>query len=313
MTIFFIAFSLLFGTASAYDSKLEAALRRISMQHVAIIYKRSRPDAEKLANRLRAWFERQHIEVFCAQNIDDSDLACGHERIDIPHNAELAVVLGGDGTLLSVARFLEDRATPIVGVNLGGLGFLTEISKETCYRELQTILDGNYEIEERMRLQVSSRRDGKEIFRQSVLNDVVINKGALARIIDVKISIDDRYLTHYRADGLIVATPTGSTAYNLSAGGPIVYPTSHCTVLTPICPFTLTNRPIILPSQVVIQVELGERIKDVSLTCDGQVGCELFSSDKILISAAPNPLSLIKTPTIDYFEILRTKLKWGQY
>ena len=283
------------------------------MQHVAIIYKRSRPDAETLANKLTTWFERQQIEVFCTQNIDDSSVACGYQKIDIPQAAEIAIVLGGDGTLLSVARFLENRSTPIIGVNLGGLGFLTEISKETCYRELQTIVDGKYEIEERMRLQVSTQRDGKEIFRQSVLNDVVINKGALARIVDVKISIDDRYLTHYRADGLIVATPTGSTAYNLSAGGPIVYPTSHCTVLTPICPFTLTNRPIILPSEVVIQVELGERIKDVTVTCDGQVGCELASSDKIFISAAPNPLRLIKTPTIDYFEILRTKLKWGQY
>lgn len=283
------------------------------MQHVAIIYKRSRPDAKTLANKLTNWFERQQIEVFCAQNIDNSNLACNYEKIDIPKTVELAVVLGGDGTLLSVARFLENRSTPIVGVNLGGLGFLTEISKETCYRELQTIVEGKYEIEERMRLQVATHRDGKEIFRQSVLNDVVINKGAIARIVDVKISIDDRYLTHYRADGLIVATPTGSTAYNLSAGGPIVYPTSHCTVLTPICPFTLTNRPIILPSEVVIQVELGERIKDVTVTCDGQVACELASSDKIFISAAPNPLGLIKTPTIDYFEILRTKLKWGQY
>lgn len=283
------------------------------MQHVAIIYKRSRPDAKTLANKLTTWFERQQIEVFCAQNIDDSNLACNYEKIDIPETVEIAIVLGGDGTLLSVARFLENRSTPIVGVNLGGLGFLTEISKETCYRELQTIVEGKYEIEERMRLQVSTQRDGKEIFRQSVLNDVVINKGAIARIVDVKISIDDRYLTHYRADGLIVATPTGSTAYNLSAGGPIVYPTSHCTVLTPICPFTLTNRPIILPSEVVIQVELGERIKDVTVTCDGQVACELASSDKIFISAAPNPLSLIKTATIDYFEILRTKLKWGQY
>jgi len=164
-----------------------------------------------------------------------------------------------------------------------------------------------------MRLKVSTQRDGKEIFRQSVLNDVVINKGALARIVDVKISIDDRYLTHYRADGLIVATPTGSTAYNLSAGGPIVYPTSRSTILTPICPFTLTNRPIILPSEVIVTVELGERIKDVTLTCDGQVGCHLAASDKIFISAAPNPMRLIKTPSIDYFEILRTKLKWGQY
>lgn len=283
------------------------------MRHVAIVYKRSRPDAKALANGLKEWFEQQKSEVFLAQNIDDSNVACGYQKIDIPQSVEMAVVLGGDGTFLSVARFLEDRATPVIGVNLGGLGFLTEISKETCYRELQEILNGKHEIEERMRLQVSTRRNDREIFRQSVLNDVVINKGALARIVDVKINIDGRYLTHYRADGLIFATPTGSTAYNLSAGGPIVYPTTRSTILTPICPFTLTNRPIILPSEVVVEVELGERIKDVTLTCDGQVGCQLAPSDKIFISEAANPLRLIKTPAVDYFEILRTKLKWGQY
>ena len=282
------------------------------MQHVAIIYKRFRADAKRLAEELAEWFQQQRIAVFCEQNIDDSQFGQGNPKIDIPAATDMAVVLGGDGTFLSVARFLEDRPTPIIGVNLGGLGFLTEISEEDCFQELEQILDGKYEIEERMRLQVKIQRDRREIFRQSVVNDVVINKGALARIVDVKISIDDRYLTHYRADGLIVATPTGSTAYNLSAGGPIVYPTAHSTILTPICPFTLTNRPIILPSDVSIEVELGERIKDVTLTCDGQVGCQLASSDQIIISAAPNPLRLIKTPAVDYFEILRTKLKWGQ-
>lgn len=282
------------------------------MQHVAIIYKRFRADAKRLAEELAEWFQQQRIAVFCEQNIDDSQFGQGNPKIDIPAATDMAVVLGGDGTFLSVARFLEDRPTPIIGVNLGGLGFLTEISEEDCFQELEQILAGKYEIEERMRLQVKIQRDRREIFRQSVVNDVVINKGALARIVDVKISIDDRYLTHYRADGLIVATPTGSTAYNLSAGGPIVYPTAHSTILTPICPFTLTNRPIILPSDVSIQVELGERIKDVTLTCDGQVGCQLASSDQIIISAAPNPLRLIKTPAVDYFEILRTKLKWGQ-
>jgi len=283
------------------------------MQHIAIIYKRSRPDAEALANELKDWLERQQSQVFIAQNIDDSNVACGYQKIEIPRPVDIAVVLGGDGTFLSVARFLENRTTPVIGVNLGGLGFLTEITKETCYRELQEILNGKYEIEERMRLQVSTRRNDREIFRQSVLNDVVINKGALARIVDLMIHIDGRYLTHYRADGLIFATPTGSTAYNLSAGGPIVYPTARSTILTPICPFTLTNRPIILPSDVVVEVELGERIKDVTLTCDGQVGCQLAASDKIFISEAANPLRLLKTPAVDYFEILRTKLKWGQY
>jgi NAD+ kinase len=283
------------------------------MHHVAIIYKRTRSQATTLANQLSAWFASQHIEVFCRENIDNPEgVCCTGQNIDIPETVEMVVVLGGDGTFLSVARFLEDRSTPIVGVNLGGLGFLTEISTESCLRELQDILDGRYEIEVRMRLQVGILREGSVVFRQSVLNDAVINKGALARIVDLKTSIDGRYLTHYRADGLIVATPTGSTAYNLSAGGPIIHPTSRVVVMTPICSFALTNRPIILPADVTIQVELGEPTKDVTLTCDGQVGCELAPSDQIVISTAPTPLSLIKTPSIDYYEILRTKLKWGQ-
>jgi NAD+ kinase len=283
------------------------------MRHVAIIYKRTRPEAARLAGELKVWLEARHIDVFCRENMDNSAEICSkQQRMDIPETVEAVLVLGGDGTLLSVARFLEDRSTPIVGVNLGGLGFLTEITIESCHREIRNILDGKYEIEKRMRLQVAIRRGDSVIFRQTVLNDAVINKGALARIVDLKTSIDGRYLTHYRADGLIVATPTGSTAYNLSAGGPIIHPTSRVFVMTPICSFTLTNRPIILPAEVTVQVELGESLEDVTLTCDGQVGCELAPSDQIIISAAPNPLLLIKTPTIDYYEILRTKLKWGQ-
>jgi NAD+ kinase len=181
-----------------------------------------------------------------------------------------------------------------------------------CFRDLEEILAGKYEVEERMRLQVSIQRGRREILRQTVLNDVVINKGALARIVDLKATIDGRYLTNYRADGLIVATPTGSTAYNLSAGGPIVYPTARAIVLTPICSFTLTNRPIILPADVHVQVELDERAQDVSLTCDGQVGCELAPADLVHIAASPTPLRLIKPQSPDYFEVLRTKLKWGQ-
>lgn len=281
------------------------------MQHVAIIYKRSRPDATPFAFDLKTWFETRGIRVFCRQNIDYSDIRSTQQQVEIPPDVDLVVVLGGDGTFLSVARYLEERITPVVGINLGGLGFLTEISRESCYTEIARILNQDYEIEKRMRLQVAIHRDSSALFQQCVLNDAVINKGALARIIDLKTTIDGRYLTHYRADGLIVATPTGSTAYNLSAGGPIVYPTANAVILSPICSFTLTNRPIILPSEVTIQVELGERTRDVTLTCDGQVGCELAPRDRITLRASPYPLHLIKTPAIDYFQILRTKLKWG--
>ena len=283
------------------------------MRHVAIIYKHDRREAATLAQEIRVWLEAQSVAVFCEENVNVSDVLCSYPRIAIPETVELVVVLGGDGTFLSVARFLENRSTPLVGANLGGLGFLTEISKDSCFQALKEIIEGRFEIEERMRLQVVIQREGEEIFSQGVLNDAVISKGALARILDLKTAIDGHYLTHYRVDGLIVSTPTGSTAYNLSAGGPIVYPTTSAIILTPICPFALTNRPLILPPEATIQVELSELVEHVTLTCDGQVGCALDAADTILISVAPTPLRLIKTASIHYFKILRTKLKWGQF
>ncbi len=282
------------------------------MRHIAIIYKHARPEAARLAEDVRVWLESHQVQVSVQENIDTSEFCRNYSRITIPTTVDAVVVLGGDGTFLSVARSLEDLSIPLVGVNLGGLGFLTEISTGSCFDEIKEILEGHFEIEERVRLQVLIRREGEEVFSQSVLNDVVISKSALARILDLKTTIDGRYLTHYRADGLIVSTPTGSTAYNLSAGGPIVYPTTSAIILTPICPFALTNRPLILPPHVTIQVELTEPATHVTLTCDGQVGCELASSDQLLISVAPNPLRLIRTSSIEYFKILRTKLKWGQ-
>jgi NAD+ kinase len=285
------------------------------MRLITIIYKRSRPEATKLAHELKSWLESLHIAVFCQQNVGDARVrirTAAYPTLEIPPDCDAIIVLGGDGTFLSVARFLDSRSTPVIGVNLGGLGFLTEIAQEACFREIQRVVDGDFEIEERMRLSVSVQRGKKTVFRLSVLNDSVINKGALARIVDLKTRIDGRQLTDYRADGLIVATPTGSTAYNLSAGGPIVYPTAQAMILTPICPFSLSNRPIILPAEVALQVELGDPSEDVALTCDGQVGFDLAPSDRIVITRAATPLRLIKTPSIDYFEILRTKLRWGQ-
>lgn len=282
------------------------------MRHIAIIYKRMRPEAAALAKGLKEWFEKRNAIVFCRENIDNSGVSCDFRRIDIPKEVEAIVVIGGDGTFLSVARFIETRPTPIIGVNLGGLGFLTEISADSCFVEMAKILEGDYEIEERMRLRVTVRREGSEIFSHLVLNDAVINKGALARIIDLEIKIDGHFLTHYRGDGLIISTPTGSTAYNISAGGPIVFPAAQAMIITPICPFTLTNRPIIFPAHVTIQVALSESASDVTLTCDGQVGCLIKVSDQVHISAAANPLRLIKAPDVDHFETLRSKLKWGQ-
>lgn len=283
------------------------------MRRISLIYKHGRPEAAGLAHELKTWFEREYrLTVHSQENIGRYTVDHERHRIHIPEDAEAVVVLGGDGTLLSVARVLEERPTPIIGVNLGALGFLTQIQKEACYRDFKVILEGGYECEERMRLNVCVMRDNVVTHRYRVLNDVVINKSAIARIVGIKTAVEGRHLTHYRGDGLIVATPTGSTAYNLSAGGPIVYPTARAIILTPICPFTLANRPIILPADGTIRVELTEHHKDVTLTCDGQVGCQLTPADRIFISEADNPLRLIMTPSMDYYEILRSKLNWGQ-
>jgi len=282
------------------------------MRHIAIIYKRMRPEAAALAKELKLWLEKRNILVFCEQNISHSGASCLSPRMEIPASVESVLVLGGDGTFLSVARSIENRTIPIIGVNLGGLGFLTEISAESCFTAMTKILDGDYEVEERMRLKVSIMREGREIFSQMVLNDAVINKSALARIIDLEVSIDGRFLTHYRGDGLIIATPTGSTAYNLAAGGPIVFPAVQAIIITPICSFTLTNRPIIFPGHVLTRVDLAEPASDVTLTCDGQVGCLIGPTDQVSITAASNPLRLIKAPDVDHFETLRSKLSWGQ-
>ncbi|OIP91515.1 MAG: hypothetical protein AUK55_11085 [Syntrophobacteraceae bacterium CG2_30_61_12] len=282
------------------------------MRQIAIIYKHGRRDAADRARQLKDWIEAKGFLVFIRENQAEPQLRHISHDLPLPEDLDLVIVLGGDGTLLSVARLLDNRGTPIIGVNLGGLGFLTEIGQQQCRPDLEKVLDGHHEIEERMRLYATIQRHGQEVFRQPVLNDAVINKGALARIVSLEVTIDDRYLTHYRADGLIVATPTGSTAYNLSAAGPIVYPTSRAIILTPICPFALTNRPIILPPEMTVQVRIGEPDQDIFMTCDGQIGFALKPEDRIVFTAAAQPLRLIKPPSADYFEILRTKLKWGQ-
>jgi len=222
------------------------------------------------------------------------------------------VVMGGDGTILSIARHYASRGVPILGVNMGGLGFLTEISVDELYPCLQDhVFTGQYEVEERMMLTTVLFRKGVPFWREQVLNDAVLNKGALARIAELTTWIDGEYLTTYRADGLIVATPTGSTAYNLSAGGPIVYPTLRHLLLLPICPHTLSNRPIILPETVTVAVTLDEKVQDLYLTLDGQVGQALQAGDRVEIRGAPYNLKLVKSPHRSHFEVLRTKLGWG--
>jgi NAD+ kinase len=222
------------------------------------------------------------------------------------------VVLGGDGTLLGAARTVGQYGIPILGVNIGALGFLTEIPLKRLYPAVEMMLQGQLEVESRLMLETRVLRDKSEICRFLVLNDVVINKGALARIIDLDVHINEQFLTTFRSDGLIISTPTGSTAYNLSAGGPILYPTLTNFVVTPICPFSLTNRPIILPDSDTVSIGMGKESEEkVSLTFDGQVGFDFSYGDRVVINKSKNKIKLIKSPDQTYFEILRAKLMWG--
>jgi NAD+ kinase len=282
------------------------------MKKIGIIAKNI-PDAQKAAKKLAAWLASRGKKVFIDNETASAIRLPGYNPESIPGLVEMIIVLGGDGTLLSAARHVADAHAdvPIFGVNLGSLGFMAEVSLPELYDNLEKAIAGKLATEYRMMLTASVLRDGTRLAQYRVLNDAVINKGALARMMQLKVSVNGASLTTFRADGLIVSTPTGSTAYSLSAGGPIIYPTIHCFVLTPICPHTLSNRPIALPDNAVVTVCLTSPSEDVSLTLDGQIGFPLVPNDIVEIKKSRFRMKLIKHPSKSYFEILRTKLKWG--
>lgn len=280
---------------------------------VGIVYKHRFEPAKAEAEKLEKWLKDKGITVLSEEMTAESRHDAQKDTLSISRHAlNWVIVLGGDGTLLSVARKVGRYGFPLLGVNLGGLGFLTGIPLKRLYPAIEMVLKGQLEIEGRLMLEADVIREGEEVSRFRFLNDVVINKGALARIIDLEVSINDQFLTTFRADGLIISTPTGSTAYNLSAGGPILYPTVANLIVTPICPFTLTNRPIILPDTDTISIKMGKESEErVSLTFDGQVGFDLLYGDKVVIQKSEERIRLFKSPDQTYFEILRTKLMWG--
>jgi NAD+ kinase len=281
------------------------------MKRIGIIAKGNKPEAVQVVKELVHWLKDRKVEC-----IVDTTIAKGvsHPALDkqeMPGAVEMVVVLGGDGTLLAAARALQKKPIPILGVNLGGLGFLTEITLAELYPMLEAILRGEYKTDERMLLEARVWRKEKVVDTFSVLNDVVINKGALARIIELETSVDQEYLTTFRADGLIISTPAGSTGYSLSAGGPIVYPSLRSIIITPICPHTMTNRPLIVPEEAVITVTLCSADQEVFLTLDGQVGFKMELRDRVEVKKAEGFVRLIKSPSRGYFEVLRQKLMWG--
>jgi NAD+ kinase len=289
------------------------------MRRIGIIAKRNSPEAIALARALAEWLRPKGIEVTFEKEVGEvlSPPVSGPflnlvDRKELSKRVEMIIVLGGDGTLLSVARQVVGLNIPILGVNLGGLGFLTEISIEEVYPVLDKVLEGEYRADQREVIHVAVIRKGRTLAEYTVLNDAVINKGALARIIDLETTINGEHLTTFKSDGLIISTPTGSTAYNLSAGGPIVYPTLDCIIITPICSHTLTNRPIVIPDEVIIRVILKTRQQEVILTLDGQQGFPLEFDDEVEVKKSDARILLIKSPHRHFFGLLREKLKWGE-
>jgi NAD+ kinase len=285
---------------------------------VGVVVKPNHAEALKTACELSSWLEKrgidligrphEQIERFNAENCD-IDYA---EAEKFQMQADLIVVLGGDGTMISTARLTGDREVLVLGINYGSLGYLTDFRIEEMFSALEAILEGRYDIDSRVMLDVEHWRDGKKLYSGRVLNDVVVNKAVLARVIEIEVNLNKLFVNSFRADGLIVSTPTGSTAYSLSAGGPIVYPSMNAIILTPICPFTLTNRPIVMPDNAEIELKLRNENEGVVLTLDGQIGHQMQTHDRVLIRKSRISFNLVQPPNRNYFDVLRNKLKWGR-
>jgi NAD+ kinase len=294
-------------------------MTKASIERVGIVVKPHQPDALKTVCSVVEWLAARKIAVVGGPEIEseriEHETGCAVETLDhsqLAETVDLMLVLGGDGTMIATARMLGDREVPVLGVNYGGLGYLAEFRVEELYTALESILDGKYRVDTRVMLAVQLMRDNEEVARTRVLNDAVINKSALARIIEIETYLNQQFVSSFRADGLIVSTPTGSTAYNLSAGGPVIYPSMNAVVITPICPFTLSNRPIVVPDDAVIELCLKTPQEDVALTLDGQVGFPLQVEDRVIIRKSRTTFNLVQPMNRNYFDVLRDKLRWGR-
>jgi NAD+ kinase len=286
----------------------------MNIQSVSIITKPRLAKAVRIAEELVDWFRERGVEAFVedrlADEIDRPDAAVTGDGL--VEKSDLVVVIGGDGTLLATARLLGGRPVPILAINLGGLGFLTEITLSELYPQLEKVLAGWFVTDRRVMLDAALVRNGETVERHQALNDVVINKGTLARIIDLETCVNGQHVSTFRSDGLIIATPTGSTAYNLSAGGPIVHPDMSAMLMTPICSHTLTNRPLVLPSDMQVAVTLTSSADEgVYVTVDGQIGIKMESRDCLNVHKSIHEVLLVAPAGKNYFDVLRGKLKWG--
>jgi NAD+ kinase len=280
---------------------------------VGIVAKLHSPTSRGAAKRLFSLLARRKVRTLCDPETARflGQKGKGRTLPTLTASVDLMLVLGGDGTMLGVARNMARRVVPVLGVNLGSLGFLTETRLEEMESVLDEVLQGRFEVEARMMLHASLVRGRRKISGHRLLNDVVINKSALARILEMNVKIDRQFVATYHSDGLIVSTPTGSTAYSLSAGGPIVLPSLQAFCITPICPHALTNRPLVVPDSVRIEVTLESGAENVYCTMDGQVGFPMKAGDRLSVRRSSASLPLIVSRQRNYFDVLRRKLRWG--
>lgn len=287
-------------------------LAQQSASIIGLITKPGEPRAAVLAAKIAEWAVDRGITLLVDEQVVNTPPGAHRSSNDeLVERSQIIAVLGGDGTMIAAARLVGGRGTPVIGINLGSLGYLTDFSVDDTVNVLDCVARGDFEVDQRTMLDWRATRDGEVTARGTVLNDVVINKSTVARIIEIECRVNDALLTTYRSDGLIVATPTGSTAYNLSAGGPIIHPDTKAICISPICPHTLTNRPIVLPDDVEIKLKLITREEEVMITSDGQVGYPLTTGEEIRIRKCTRPFNMIQPRGRDYFQILRDKLRWG--
>lgn len=280
------------------------------MKRVGIVVKED-AEAIKKADELEGWLRSRDIEIVRKEALRPSRRIADMDKSFAPSDLFCIFVLGGDGTFLSAVRWIGDQNIPILGVKFGEVGFLAEIAEDSLFFVAEAVLNNKFVTKPRMRLLVKVIREERELACETVLNDIVVNKKALARLAHIETFIDDHYMTTYSADGLIVATPTGSTAYSLAAGGPIIHPGVPGILITPICPFTLTNRPIVVPDSACIKVRLAKESLDIILTFDGQGCIEIDENDTIIIQKGPYPINMITMPDQHYIDVLKDKLRWS--
>lgn len=284
------------------------------IKKIGIIAKPTAENIKKILSDLLKWIEEKKLQAIFDEegsSVLDNKVATLNRK-KVPSNVDLVIVLGGDGTILAIGSKAAESGTPVLGINLGGLGFLAETKKEEMIDTLENVINGNYRYTERLLLRGELIREGQKIQSFEALNDTVVNKASIARMIEIEVYLDGNFVIHFRADGLIAATPTGSTAYSLSAGGPIMHPSLKDIIITPICPHTLTYRPLVVSSESTIElVNFAEKTEAV-LTIDGQQAIDLEKNDRIVITRSPYVLKLVGSQNKSHFQILNEKLQWGK-